>query len=90
MVCVLLVFGELMTGNIPYYIKWQQCGRQPVIVTHTTPIGLGYTPPIYTAYPHPGFFDSKIPVILKFGGPTAYCSLDEARQKYGADLEVRN
>ena len=89
-VCVLLIFGELMIGNIAYYLKWQQCGQQPVVVTHTMPLGLGYVPPVYTVYLHPSFLDAKFPVISILGSPAVYCSLDEARQKYGIDLQIQN
>lgn len=90
LVCVSLVFFELVTGNIPYYIKWQQCNQQPVVVTEPVSIGFGAQPQKYFLYSHPGFFDSKLPIILRIGNPMVYCSAHEAMQKYGTDLQVQN
>lgn len=84
------LFDTFFIGNIAYLSKWQECGTKPVTVTQAFSVGFGYEPPTYTAFTKQTVFSEKKPLVFDTLNVSMHCSLDEVKQRYGDDIEVRN
>lgn len=79
-----IICEALSLGNVPYLVKWQQCGSRPVSASWGG-LALWGERRYVIITTKPGWFDDKT------GMTSLYCSVDEAKaaNEDNADFEVK-
>ena len=70
-------------GNIPYLMKWHECGNKPYISSKNWSIGFGAQPTRVVVTNHPSYLDTKQAWLIGDVNDTKMsCTLDEAKSYY--------
>lgn len=80
----ILLYDARNIGNVAYLMKWYECGTKPITVQESWPL-FEHQPPEITINDNPGIFDSKVSFFTN--NIIMYCSVDEAKQQFGSQLE---